>query len=382
MSRSAKVVIYGSCVSRDALEFVTTDDVSVDHYIARQSLLSAFGGPVEIDVDTSGLTSPFQRRMVEGDIAGSAAVVLRERTPECDVLLWDLMDERDGVYETPGGGRITNSVELRSTDFVARWKETCRLTRFGSRRYMRLFDDALRSFADLLDDIGCRERSLLIAAPLATSPLAGVHADADALSKIKGQQEAFGSPMQELAERVQEEGLPVLFVPDEVCSFDPQHKWGLASYHYSADFYRFVVGELERRLGVGLRSVSKDAGCRLSLAQPHALASDGVARHHIGRPCQGVSAQLTVTGTARDPLRGALMVLTFREEEKFKVHGANYTEFKGHGHYVYIPLRSQQDIATFNVSWDEPRYLKSVDIVPWEGAKDLLVHRFDVEVKR
>ena len=62
------MVIFGSCVSRDAFEYDDSHEFRIVEYFARSSIGSAFAhnGPGQINLES--LRSQFQRRVVEFDL--------------------------------------------------------------------------------------------------------------------------------------------------------------------------------------------------------------------------------------------------------------------------------------------------------------------------
>ena len=66
-----KVAIFGSCVSRDSVEFMPEAEVVA--YVARHSVTSLEAPHGTAGVDLSELTSAFQERMVTNDLHGSGS---------------------------------------------------------------------------------------------------------------------------------------------------------------------------------------------------------------------------------------------------------------------------------------------------------------------
>src|SRR5690606_12983426 len=104
-----RVLILGSCVTRDAFARLPEGSpLVVAEYFAR-SLLASATHPVEVTgVDLDRISSPFQRRVVEWDLTGAFMDALAGGV-EWDVLVYDPIDERFDMYEQPAGGRATRS---------------------------------------------------------------------------------------------------------------------------------------------------------------------------------------------------------------------------------------------------------------------------------
>src|SRR5699024_12800939 len=67
-----------------------------------------------VRIDHSGLTSPYQRRMVTSDLNGTGTDRITEKADDLDFVLIDLIDERRGFWRFPDGTTMTNSLEIES----------------------------------------------------------------------------------------------------------------------------------------------------------------------------------------------------------------------------------------------------------------------------
>jgi hypothetical protein len=105
--------IHGSCISRDAFEFITDEPIRLKEYIARHSMISAVSNSLnfnEEQVNLSNLESKFQRRMVLNDL--NKMLFERIRNNKSDYMLIELLDERFSILE------INNSFITYSNEFV------------------------------------------------------------------------------------------------------------------------------------------------------------------------------------------------------------------------------------------------------------------------
>lgn len=246
MSSRARVFVYGSCVSRD----VFTDESKWDvvAYVARQSVISAFGAPMA-DPDLSGhlddaLPSKFQRRMVRGDLSGSLPAELQAHADSADLVVWDLIDERAGVALVDGGV-FTPLAELVSglagTDLMRR---SARVP-FGSPEHFDRFAEASGDFKDALVSLGLLSRTLVVGAFFdASSEMSGAGSVADVNSYLA----RYYLHLMDL-------GFRILPVPRTRAVADAAHQWGPAPFHYGESFRRFVE---EACSGV-LRSMSLES---------------------------------------------------------------------------------------------------------------------------
>ncbi|MDN6122440.1 MAG: DUF6270 domain-containing protein, partial [Brevibacterium sp.] len=125
------IAIFGSCVSRDTCELAP--DAAVVAYVARQSVTSLVTPHGEEDVELDELNSPFQVRMVTGDLEGNGVDRLVEVAKKIDLVLIDLVDERRGFWQFPDGTTMTNSIEIELCGAGMRSKRKgARLVEFGT----------------------------------------------------------------------------------------------------------------------------------------------------------------------------------------------------------------------------------------------------------
>jgi hypothetical protein len=237
--RRQRVLVYGSCVSRDSFEAFDAARFVLHGYHARHSLISAFS-PLPADVvATTALPSAFQRRMVTDDVTAALVGRLTSAARPPDLILWDLVDERLGVVELPGGGALTVSNELLAARVEL--PEGSVHVPFGSDRHFELWTGALARFADLLGCRGLSGRTVLLLAPWAsrthdgrpTPPSHGVAADEGNLLYARYEEAAAALP-----------GVRVVRMSPAEAVGAAEHRWGPAPFHYTDDFYRLVAARV------------------------------------------------------------------------------------------------------------------------------------------
>lgn len=296
-----EVLIVGSCVSRDTFMFLDPKHFSLQEYIARQSLVSGFG-PVGVPlVDTTELTSRFQRRMIEGDAASDLPVRVERAAASVDLLLWDLVDERLGVHVHDDGGVTTDTVELRTVRGVAAAADApagTRHVRFGSDEHFSLFVAALPSWRALLARTGLLERTVLLAPPWAVVTESGGRTPASFGLTADAANAQFTRYVAAARDVV---GVPVLGrglglgAEDEdgpVARALTTHQWGLAPFHYDDATYTFLA---EGIAATALRwcRPSGWVGGRSPLRVPTPIERDPSLRYRIE---PGVELTLTSPG--------------------------------------------------------------------------------------
>ena len=269
--RPRRLAIYGSCVSRDAVPYLDSEDWTLTAYHARQSAAVLALPYQRPDLDLRGMPSAFRRRVVTGDLTRSAVWALPHLP--ADVLLWDLTDERLGVARLPGGHLVTRSVEVTDLGLPAvadaEWIE------FGSDEHFDLFRIGTTRLVTALQESGQVQRLVLLDCPFtARVPRAGQRRRR--YGPGRGQRRAHGPddtsqdrPTREVSpERLawmagyavdanaayrryvhfvrDVLGVATIHVSARHLALDPEHRWGLAPYHYSASTYRAIARRFTR----------------------------------------------------------------------------------------------------------------------------------------
>lgn len=153
--------IYGSCVSRDTAEFIAKSNVLV--YVARQSVVSLVFPHGDETMNLSNLKSPFQKKMVRGDLLGDGALRLVKQAEEIDIVLVDLVDERRGFWRFPDGSTLTNSIEVELSGVTEKAeKDGAKLVRFGTDEHFHYWKRCYNSFVDKLESFGLLKKTILI----------------------------------------------------------------------------------------------------------------------------------------------------------------------------------------------------------------------------
>lgn len=240
-TRSLQVLVVGSCVTRDTFEFLSPEFFKLRGYVARQSLVSAFGPAAEPHFDLSVIPSAFQRRMLEGDARSSLPGVVEEMAPQVDLLLWDLVDERLGFLDHEDGTVSTDSVELRR----ARQNGQAPVERtgpsFGSSEHLQRFAAVLPRWRALLERTELLSSTMLLAPPWAVSTTTG-----EMTPSSYGLEADVANEMTERYLAVVAEVLPVPVLGRTLVHplGQADHQWGPAPFHYDDATYAALANEV------------------------------------------------------------------------------------------------------------------------------------------
>ncbi|WP_319637702.1 DUF6270 domain-containing protein [Pengzhenrongella sicca] len=247
--------VYGSCVARDVFGYLDEQEFALGRYVARQSLVSVYapiGGaltsaddaPAEVDMAAAPIPS-FGARMVAEDRCSSLLPVLAEEAPRLHALVWDITDERLGVYRT-ADGYVTRSVELIASGADGILAAEYPLVPFASPEHLRLWIAALGRFVTDLATLGLLDRTLMLAVPWAEHT-----SDGNATPASMGTPPAAGNAaFAPYYAAAREHGVSVYELPAAAVRSDPGHRWGEAPFHYDERVYRTIAAELRSRFGV------------------------------------------------------------------------------------------------------------------------------------
>jgi hypothetical protein len=234
-SGQKRILILGSCVSRDILELDGGHTLDLVAYCARSSFASAFAdGPFPVDqVDTSLIASSFQKRMVEIDLYKRLPRIIEDC--EYDLLLVDLIDERFSLFKEEGGNLCTASNELLSAGVTAKKFEE--EIEFGSELHFKLWKKGWDAFIAKLESINKLDC-------LRLNKVYWAECMSDRKTPVEGFAPKYIVQANSYLRRLYayiNKTLP----PQQIIHFDSEvfvaaekHKWGVSPFHYSSDYYR------------------------------------------------------------------------------------------------------------------------------------------------
>lgn len=240
-----RAFLFGSCVARDTLEMVDRETLDIAAYIARQSLLSAGNNASAHLPPDLGLAPGFKLRMIQSDFAGSLLHNLRKYTRTIDVLLWDLTDERHGVHRFDDGTFVTRSIDNIQVPAISALLDQTEHIPFGSVTHRELWTEAATAFTSFLQRRGLFERTVVLQVPWALHTTEGKPTPWSMGVRARDANrnyEYYYNVLHAL-------GHTVIKVPQEKVIANPQHRWGLAPFHYTDEVYLEVLRQL-RTAGV------------------------------------------------------------------------------------------------------------------------------------
>jgi hypothetical protein len=239
-----KVLIYGSCVSRDIFSHSQKNKSSIElvDYYARSSLASVVARPFEssIDIQLEKILSPFQRRMVERDVNKSFFDALDKL--EYDILLVDLIDERLNIWVDDFDHVITLSSELSQTGFLNEGR-IGRVVVSGSEEFWERWVQGWSLLVERLRYLGKLDKLIINKVYWSRETEAGQEFSTPYTAQRILSANKLLKRMYDRIEIDVSRGQIIDFPASLLRSAD-SHKWGVSPFHYIDDYYAAALENL------------------------------------------------------------------------------------------------------------------------------------------
>lgn len=238
------LMIYGSCVSRDAFPLLGSD-FKLLSYVARQSMISAISKPTML-LEGDELDSAFQNRSLAGDIKSNMLQLLRRHSADLDVLVVDLTDERLGVIQLPDGNYVTRSQELASSGRLSRVQGRMRTIDVLTERHWTLWENAATRLFNAVADLGLREKTVVL-----NTPWAEITDTGEVVDGFRGLETAeLNAYMSECCAHIRTLGFEVADMPTELAYSSNGHRWGVAPYHLGEPARHWIAAKVREAAGL------------------------------------------------------------------------------------------------------------------------------------
>lgn len=298
MNSPIRLLIFGSCVSRDILNYpqAKAQLVLVDYY-ARSSIASLGARPIEMPHAVQDIRSKFQRRMVERDIRKDFVNDLARL--QFDVLLIDLIDERFNLYVESEGRACTLSSELVCSGFD---KDSDRKSSIysGSEEFWRLWEAGWVTLVNRLRCLGLLDRLRVNQVFWGTRTENGANFEPQYTSS---QIDSANQFLDRLYQRVADD-IPsgqFLRFNHGLLTGSTGHKWGISPFHYVDAYYQAAI----RQLCVGYWLKNRIMKSQEAVASRADYSIDKVNLEHEGN-------ELVVTVVFKAPQTGQFAFHVFR----------------------------------------------------------------------
>jgi len=226
-----KTFIFGSCVSRDILNY-QNDEIELVDYFARSSFASMFEFVPVKDIYTKNLKSNFQRRTVAADLSKKFSDHINGSL--FDLLLLDFIDERFNLFVFENNAMCTLSNELISAGFDPK-RELGRIVKSGTDEFFDLWEKGWVQFLSIVDALGCRQKIRINRVFWATMTVEGE----DFPTYNKNYILDSNRFLARLYTRVGQDLEPCQFLENNPGFFlgAKNHRWGLSPFHYIDAYY-------------------------------------------------------------------------------------------------------------------------------------------------
>lgn len=250
-----RVLIFGSCVSRDILDYQAAENRSLKlvDYFARSSMASLAAIPFEIPLPAclNNIKSAFQLRMVQRDMRKTFFEDLK--TAEFDILLLDFIDERFNLWLDSLGTACTLSSELVQTGFLTQ-HSTGREIASGSDEFWSLWETGWSIFVKNLVALGLIERLRINKVFWSSSTKQGQEFGGFySQSRIVTANKLLERMYHRIESDIQKWQL-LTFEQKHLQAADA-HKWGISPFHYCDEYYAEAIRQLCRQ---GISATEKE----------------------------------------------------------------------------------------------------------------------------
>lgn len=239
----ANILIYGSCVSRDAFTHMENDH-SLLAYVARQSLISAMSKATTLLDGEGALVSTFQNRSLNGDLTSNLIPTIQRHQKTTDLILMDLTDERLGVHKLSDNSFITRSSELISSRKLSSLSHVPGLIPIGSERHWLFWTNAANKFANRLDSLNLKHKLLVINTPWAETSIEGV--DVPMFRNVPTKQ--INEYLNKMSQYLRTLNIKVVEMPSSLAVTTESHKWGIDPFHYGDSAYTWIREQVEKAI--------------------------------------------------------------------------------------------------------------------------------------
>lgn len=243
---SMRVFIYGSCVSRDAFDY-QQGLFSLVKYVARTSLAAQLAAPIVLPDLLAKVPSKFQHEMMLIDMDKSLFKLLQQH--EYDMLLVDLIDERFsiGLFN---GARLTLSREfLDANAKVQTYPEWNRFSDEKFAAWQRGFSELVALVKAKVKPVKIIINKVYFADKVGPNTLSAVPCTAFLATEITRNNDYLSKMYQFIANTFPE--IHCIQYTSDYFVANPQHKWGLAPFHYVDDLYNETIHQLVQGTLIG-----------------------------------------------------------------------------------------------------------------------------------
>jgi hypothetical protein len=232
-----RVLIFGSCVSRDAFEN-KIQGLELVGYYARSSFASFTGAPFVDNDLTLRIESSFQQRMVQADLEKTFLKILEQIN--FDVLLIDLIDERFNLIDQ-GDNRIATISNEYLT--AAKLPLNGRVIYSGSSEHIQKWREGFGIFFSIIKKLGWEGRVRINEVFWAKGTESGEKLSSYLDEQIDSANSFLEDRYNDLREILPSNAF-ISYSADNFVAYS-KHKWGISPFHYVPSLYEETISALK-----------------------------------------------------------------------------------------------------------------------------------------
>lgn len=240
--RKKKVVILGSCVSRDTMELIPSQNYELILYTARTKIVSQLSPSYAIQENEICLSSAFQKKIVLNDLNKEQFQRIEASKP--DFCIIDFIDERFSLIEYADSfltksNELVNSGWLKDKDYKELQYTYCEGVWKIGGGYLQKLDDYLYEYLKRILKHFKQYKIILHKAYLL-----------DTYIDCQGEKQYFESYIVRNNDKINKmlrfmydyieksiRNIKVIDISDKYFACE-NHKWGLAPMHYQEEYYK------------------------------------------------------------------------------------------------------------------------------------------------
>lgn len=251
MKSNIKINIWGSCVSRDIFELEENNFFKVGCYVGRNGIISSLMPPIDIaNLSMNG----WENRMVLYDLEKKAYSNLeREKS---DFLLIDLIDERFGLLEIKSGvltTYITYSQVLKRSPVFKKIKEKNPIKVIDQddigdyliEYYLKEYCEKIKAIYSpnqiILNEAMPVKQYITLEGNIEDFNNTIVDDGIDVTDKYRERLKKYYG----IIEKNFGNQCHIIKMPDNTFGYEG-HKWGLASTHFTDQYYKYMLDEIKK----------------------------------------------------------------------------------------------------------------------------------------
>ena len=262
MDKKKKIVIFGSCVSRDIFNLPQANHWEIVNYFARTSFTSIYSPIVRAEINLEAIDSEFQKRIVGYDIHKDFSEKIG--LVDFDILLLDFIDERFDIFQFSDDSICVLSNELMASGFNHK-EHDGKLIKSGTQLFFDLWKKGWDDFIAQMSILGLLHKVRLHQTYWASEDDKGEKFGSSMPQEYIQKNNLFLKKLYKYAQKSLEEKQILSCTYGNTVSAST-HQWGRSPFHFPDAYYSKRLSLLEASY-----SENKDEMTTQKAYDPYAL---------------------------------------------------------------------------------------------------------------